>query len=97
MPIDIQSLERAALPLEDRILAMLQAEPTKAFNLYEIVGRVEGGDRQITLMALIIEAASSADKKPMTSRYLESLDGLVRTGRVLRGEVNGSPYWGARK
>ncbi len=93
MPIGVQELDAAAMPLADRILAVLAAAPDQAFNLYEVIQRVEGLTDQAMLVAVFIEAAM--DSRPLITKYTQTVAELARSGKVKQAELHGTTYYAA--
>jgi hypothetical protein len=92
VPIDVQQLDAAARPLADRILDLLQADPTKAFTLYEIIARVEGITEQSAVLILLAETASGPGSTT-AEKYAAALAGLEAQGQAKKAMLHGTTYY----
>ena len=92
MPIDRKEFENANLPLEERIMAFLIANPDRAFTLLELISGIEKQDMHVVQVQLLVEAQQRTDNGAY-ARYAQAIGQLTANGSVSAAQLRGETYY----
>lgn len=99
MPISIDELLKAAVPLHQRILDFLRENPKQAFSILELISAIEEIPAS-DVPALVLAQRKAAGESQLLTAYeraLHDLENDVMSGRlVMSAEHGGTWYFGIK-
>jgi hypothetical protein len=102
MPVPIARLQEAQRPVKERVLEILQADPTQGFSVLDVYSAVAGGSAPGSdpatsrAFASLYLAVSSPEARAASLRPIqEALESLVAEGQVSKYPYQNEQYYAA--
>lgn len=108
MPVDAKLIRVASPPPEERVRALLETQPDKAFDVWDVGAHLHNTTREVFVAASLLEALLLQGKKRPSSptqrgapptRFDDTrklLEGMVSAGTIQAGEHLGTRYYLAK-
>jgi hypothetical protein len=95
VPIERAQFAEATKPLTERIRDILSADPEKAYDVYELIGNVEGYGA--TAQVALVLWAEQWKGSELLARYRKALEELVSARLVETANLRGTTYYAIRR